>query len=60
MTLNHDIADIEKTDGICSITFVVEIFQDLFLHPSIFFIKNSRSAEIINVFFIRFTILTKL
>ena len=44
MLLNDDIVDIEKPDGICSLTFVVDEFSALFLHPSIFFIKHSRSA----------------
>ena len=44
MLLNHDIIDIEKPDGICSPTFVVDEFSGLFLHPSIFSIKHSRSA----------------
>ena len=42
--LNDDIVDIEKPDGICSPTFVVDEFSGLFLHPSIFSIKHSRSA----------------
>ena len=44
MLLNDDIVDIEKPDGICSLTFVVDKFSALFLHPSIFFIKHSRCA----------------
>ena len=35
MPLNDDIADITKTDGICSLTFVADDFSRLFLHPSI-------------------------
>ena len=42
--LNEDIVDIGKPDGVCSLTFVVDYFSGLFLHPSIFFIKDSRSA----------------
>ena len=42
--LNEDIVDIEKTDGICSLTFVVDDFSGLFIHPSIFSIGHSRSA----------------
>ena len=42
--LNDDIVDIEKPDGICLPTFVVDEFSGLFLHPSIFSIKHSRSA----------------
>ena len=48
MLLNDDIVDIEKPDGICSLTVVVDEFSGLFLHPSIFSVKHSRSAEIIN------------
>ena len=42
--LNGDIVDIEKPYGICSITFVMNKLSGLFLHPSIFSIKYSRSA----------------
>ena len=48
MLLNNDILDIEKPDGICSLTFVVDEFSGLFLHLSIFYILHSRSAKIIN------------
>ena len=44
MLLKKDIVDIEKPDGICSLTFVVDEFSGLFLHPSIFSIIHSRSA----------------
>ena len=44
MLLKKDIVDIEKPDGICSLTFVVVEFLGLFLHPSIFSIIHSRSA----------------
>ena len=44
MFLNDDIVDIEKLDGICSTTFVVDEFSGLFLQPSIFSIKHSRSG----------------
>ena len=44
MLVNDDIVDIEKPDGICSLIFVVDDFSGLFLLPSIFFIKHSRSA----------------
>ena len=53
MLLN--IVDIEKSDEICSPTFVVDQLSGLFLHPSIFtsifilpFIKDLRSAQVIN------------
>ena len=39
MFLNYNIVDIEKQDGICSLTFVVDEFSGLFLHLSIFSIK---------------------
>ena len=35
MLLNDHIVDIEKPDGICLPTFVVNEFSGLFLHPSI-------------------------
>ena len=44
MLLKEDIVDIEKPDGICLLTFVVDEFSGLFLHPSIFSIIHSRSA----------------
>ena len=44
MLLNEDIVDIEKPHGICSLTFVVDEFSGLFLHPPICFIIHSRSA----------------
>ena len=44
MSLNDDIVDIEKPDGICSLTFVVDDFIRLFLYSSIFTIKDSRSG----------------
>ena len=42
--LNDDIVVIEKPDGICSLTFVVDEFSGFFLHPSIFSIIHLRSA----------------
>ena len=47
MVLNDGLVDIEKSDVIFSLTFVVNEFSGLFLHPSIFSIKLSRSAKII-------------
>ena len=44
MLLNDDTVDIEKPDGICFPTFVVNRFLRLFLHTSIFPIKRSQSA----------------
>ena len=43
MLLNDANVDIQKPDGICSPTFFVDEFLGLFLHPSIFSIKHSRS-----------------
>ena len=40
MILNGDI----KPDGICPLTFVLNEFSGLFLHPSIFSIKDSSSG----------------
>ena len=48
MTLNDDIVDVEKPDGIGSFTFFVNEFSGLFLHPLIFSVKHSRSAQILN------------
>ena len=48
MLLNDDIVDTENPDEICSPAFAVDEFSGLFLHPSIFSIKHSRSAEIVN------------
>ena len=39
-----DIVDIKKHDGICSFPFVVDDFSGLYLHLSIFSIKDSRFA----------------
>ena len=44
MILNENIVEIEKPDGICSLTFVVDEFSGLLLYPSIFSIMHSRSA----------------
>ena len=48
MILNNDIVEFEKNDGISFPPFVVNEFSGLFLHPSIYSIKHSRSAQIIN------------
>ena len=37
MLLNEDIVDIKKPDGLCSLTFVVDEFSGLFLHPTIYY-----------------------
>ena len=42
--LNNDIVDIEKTDGICLVTFNVDDFSGLFLQTSVFSIKDSKST----------------
>ena len=44
MLLNDGIIDIKKPYEICSLTFIADDFLGLFLHPSIFPIKDSRSA----------------
>ena len=44
MILNDDIIDIENHLAKCSHNFVVDAFSGLFLHPSIFAIKESGSA----------------
>ena len=44
MLLIDDTVDVEKLDGIYLLTFVVDEFWGLFLHPSIFSIIHSRSA----------------
>ena len=44
MLLNYDIVDIEKPDQMRLTTFVADEFSGLFLHPSIFSLKHSRSA----------------
>ena len=43
MFLNDDIVDIEKPNGVCSPILGLDEFSGLFLHPSIFFIKHSKS-----------------
>ena len=43
MHLNEDIGDIEKPDGTYLLTFAVDEFSGLFLHPSIFAIIHSIS-----------------
>ena len=40
MLLNEDIVGVEKPDGICSSTFVVDEFSGLFLHSSVFSINS--------------------
>ena len=44
MLLNDNTVDIEKPDGKCSSNFTEDQFSGLFLHKSIFSIKESRSA----------------
>ena len=44
MLLNDDIVDTEEPDRMHSPTFLVYEFSGLFLHPSNFSIKHSRSA----------------
>ena len=40
MLINEDIVDIEKADGIFLLTFGVNEFSGLFLHPSVFSITH--------------------
>ena len=42
--LNYNIIEIEKTDGVCSSSYIVDKFSGLYFHPSIFFIKYTRQA----------------
>ena len=44
MLLNQNIEEIEKSDGIYLLNFVVDEFLGLFLHPSIFSINHLRFA----------------
>ena len=44
MPVSDNIGGIEKPDGVCSSNFVVDEFWGLFLHPSVFSIKHSKSA----------------
>ena len=48
MLLKEHIVDIEKPNGLCSLTFVVDELPGLFLHSPVFFIIHSRSTKIIN------------
>ena len=57
MLLNKHIANTEKSDGICLLTFVVDAFLRLFLHPSIFFLLYIRDPR--KWRFIRLLILIK-
>ena len=41
--LNDNTVGIKKPDGICSLTYALDEFSGLFLHPSIFSMKRSRS-----------------
>ena len=44
ISLNDNIVDTERSDGICSITVTVDDVSGLLLHRSILFIKHSGSA----------------
>ena len=59
MLLNDDTVGIKKPDGICLLTFAVDEFPGLFLHPSIFSIKHKRSAENNKWCFIKFLAMIK-
>ena len=64
MLLNEDIADIEKLDGMYSLTFVVDEFSGLLLHTSIFSVKVAHVVNLKLAFtawlFYNLTILIKL
>ena len=49
-SISSNVVDIKRPDGICSPTFTIDVFSELFLHPSIFFLSKIqlRSAELIN------------
>ena len=44
MYLNENFVEIEKPDQTCLTTFLVDNFLRLYLHPTIFYIKNSKSV----------------
>ena len=44
MVINEDFLEMENPDRICLLTFVVDEFSGLLLHPSIFPVIHSRSA----------------
>ena len=44
MLLHDDIVELEKPEGLCSLSFMLDEFSGLFLDPSIFSIKHSRPA----------------
>ena len=44
MLLNEGIVDIEKRDGICSLTIVADELSGLFLNTSVFSSMHSRSG----------------
>ena len=44
MFLNDIITDLEKYDGMCFPSFVVDDFSESFLHSSIFSIKDLKST----------------
>ena len=48
MSLNDNTADIEKPDGVYSVTFVVHDFSEFFLYTTIFFIEDARPLLITN------------
>ena len=58
MYLSDDIVYIEKPDGMRSISFVVDEFSGLFLHPSIFLLSIYDQHKY-QWCFIRFFILIK-
>ena len=51
MLLKENIVDTEKSDGQCSLTYVVAEFSGLFWHPSIFSNMHSSLHKLWMVFF---------
>ena len=44
MYLNENFVEIEKPDQMCLTIFLVHNLLRLYLHPTIFYIKNSKSV----------------
>ena len=44
MSLKEDTVGTEKPRRVCSLAFIKEKFSELFVYPSVFSIKNSRST----------------
>ena len=48
MVLNYNIVDLENPNEIWSLTFIIDKFSRLFLHPSLVSIIHSRSGQKLN------------